>query len=167
MDEGKCAKHCTLTGHLIYAGSGATVASEPTTHVQPIFAGHLHTGSYVIVNASGHVGRARVVRVSWSRDSAAGVYAPITERGTIVVDDVIVSCYAEFASHAAAHASMAPLRYVYHAGQLLTDWMTMTLRLQQQPRCAGADDGVHWYAELLRTLAKTVVPQRYWWSPAA
>lgn len=149
------------TGHLIYAGNPTSDTVPPhTSHLQPVFAGHLQTGSYVIVNTSGSVGRARVVRVRWSRDSH-GVYAPITERGTIVVDDVAVSCYAQFSSHATAHASMTPLRYAYYISELVSRWMSSTRS------AADADvDGVHWYAALLRLVANVVVPQQFWWSTA-
>lgn len=139
-----------LTGHLIYAGNSSA------SHVQPVFAGQLQTGNDVIVNASGNVGRATIVRVSWSRDSA-GVYAPITERGTIVVDDVIVSCYAEFSSHATAHACLAPLRYVHY----VTGWLV------QHSASDVLVEGVHWYAATLRRLAKPILPQQFWWSSAA
>ena len=144
-----------LTGHLVYAAT-----PQHTSPLQPVFAGHLQTGSYVIVNTGGNVSSARVVRVSWSRDSS-GVYAPITERGTIVVDDVIVSCYAEFSSDVTAHACLAPLRFAYYMRELIADW----LPLQRAP--ANSDvDGIHWYAELLRRLAKTMLPQQFWWSSA-
>lgn len=42
-----------------------------------------------------------------------GVYAPLTESGTIVVDGVGASCYASTRSHAAAHAAMKPMRAMY------------------------------------------------------
>ena len=138
-----------LTGHLIYAG----IPDAGGSQLQPVFAGHLQTGSYVIVDNGGNVGRAKVVRVSWSRESS-GVYAPVTERGTIVVDDVIVSCYAEFSSHSTAHACLAPLRYAYYANQLMSGWLFQHSDV----------DGIHWYATLLRRLAKTLVPQHFWWS---
>jgi len=145
-----------LTGHLIYVGSDDDASySQP----QPVFAGHLQTGNYVIVNTSGNVGRARVVDVKWSRDPAGGVYAPITARGTLVVDDVIVSCYAEFSSHSTAHASLAPLRYFYLSADWLSHWLSTSWR-----RGDADVDGVHWYAALLRRLASLVVPTHYWWS---
>ena len=37
-------------------------------------------------------------------------YAPMTESGTLVVDDVIVSCYAEYEHHSLIHAVMQPFR---------------------------------------------------------
>jgi len=144
-------------GHLIYAGNHTAAAHLHTTHLQPVFAGQLQTGSDVIVNTSGNVGCATVVRMRWSRDYS-GVYAPITERGTIVVDDVIVSCYAEFSSHVTAHACLSPLRYAYYVSR----WL-----FEQSAADADAHlDGVHWYATLLRRLAETFVPQQFWWSAA-
>jgi len=153
-----------VAGHLIFAGSAADVAPHHPSHLQPVFAGHLQTGSYVIVNNSGSVDHVRVVRVSWSRDSA-GVYAPITERGTLVVDDVIVSCYAELSSHAAAHLSLAPLRYVYHGIELVSRWLSACSSFQSSATDVPVD-GVHWYATLLKQLANRVVPAQFWWSSA-
>jgi len=143
-----------LAGHLIYAVSDA---SRHPSHMQPVFAGDLQTGSDVIVNSGGTVSGARVARLSWSRDTA-GVYAPITERGTIVVDDVIVSCYAQFSSHSAAHLAMAPLRYFFHVDEFIGRWISSSL-------FADADlDGIHWYAALLSRVADVLLPKHFWWS---
>jgi len=162
-----------VAGHLIYAGSSAAAAH----HWQAVFAGHLQTGNYVIVNdnhnssSGGGGGRvARVVRVSWSRDRRAGVYAPITSRGTLVVDDVIVSCYAELASDWAAHLALAPLRYLYdavHLCHVTADWLgqTTTGVGRWQPGTTPVD-GVHWYGALLWRLAGAVLPASYWWPSA-
>lgn len=37
-------------------------------------------------------------------------YAPLTEAGTLVVDDVIVSCYGAYEHHSLIHAAMQPFR---------------------------------------------------------
>jgi hypothetical protein len=42
-----------------------------------------------------------------------GIYAPLTEAGTVVVDGVAASCYAATHSHKAAHAAMKPMRAMY------------------------------------------------------
>lgn len=39
-----------------------------------------------------------------------GVYAPLSESGCLIVNGFVVSCYAEFASHAVAHTTFALLR---------------------------------------------------------
>jgi len=41
-----------------------------------------------------------------------GLMAPLTEEGTIVVDDTLASCYAEISSHTTAHAALYPVRLV-------------------------------------------------------
>merc|ERR1711988_168687 len=43
---------------------------------------------------------------------ARGAYAPLTMSGELEVDGFSASCYAEFPSHAAAHAVMKPLNYL-------------------------------------------------------
>jgi len=165
---------CVWTGHLIYVGVDSV---KSPSHWQPVFAGHLRTGtSYVIVvnNASMAAG-ARVVRMlDESRGRSRGLYAPITGRGTLVVDDIVVSCYAEFASHATAHASLAPLRYLHYVTDWVTGWMiqTSSSALESSERSyisypdLNSDDGVHWYAAVLRRLAKPLLPAQFWWSDA-
>ena len=37
-------------------------------------------------------------------------YAPLTESGTLVVDDMVVSCYAQYEHHSLIHAAMFPFR---------------------------------------------------------
>ena len=43
-----------------------------------------------------------------------GVYAPMTQCGTIIVDSCVASCYASYPSHTVAHAVMTPLRIYYN-----------------------------------------------------
>ena len=38
-----------------------------------------------------------------------GAYAPLTEDGTLYVNNLLVSCYANIQSHKIAHAAMQPL----------------------------------------------------------
>ncbi len=98
--------------HLIFAG--------PRTRSK--FAGDLKVGDLLfVVNGRGELETSEVVAV---RNDVVldGLFAPFTKRGTIVVDGVAASCYAEVgglagvSGHALAHAFTAPLRLSHSAG---------------------------------------------------
>lgn len=68
-----------------------------------------------------------------------GLYAPLTETGTIVIDNIHYSCYANYGimdnirnSHEMANIAMAPLRY---------------------QTCSSKQNEIHWYAQALMNLA--------------
>jgi len=66
----------------------------------------------------------------------AGVYAPATLSGTILVDDIVCSCYAQFerfTSHKLAHMALAPMR-----------WTSSTKKMMQQQRQIQPS-GIHPY----------------------
>ncbi|KAK3705442.1 hypothetical protein QZH41_019898, partial [Actinostola sp. cb2023] len=68
----------------------------------------------------------------------SGVFAPLTETGTIVVDDVVVSCYAVFPNDAIAHWSMLPVRIV----------------TRFYPNFFKTNEDIHWYPRSLFKLYK-------------
>ncbi|KAH3825799.1 hypothetical protein DPMN_127681 [Dreissena polymorpha] len=79
-----------------------------------------------------------------------GIYAPLTKHGTILVDDVIASCYALIDNIYIAHASFAPMRMYHDISQLVPDFgVSSTANISsRQPT------GVHWYARVLYSLGK-------------
>ena len=87
-------KQITLSSyHMIY-----------TLEEKYVFAKDVHKNQTVMVyDESSHTfGSSIVQKVSLEAD--VGIYAPLTDEGTIVVDDVFASCYALFPSHRVSHA---------------------------------------------------------------
>ncbi|KAK4535165.1 hypothetical protein CDCA_CDCA04G1190 [Cyanidium caldarium] len=99
-----------------------------------MMAGEVPLGTY-LQNGDGK--RVQIVRVE--RVHRRGAYAPLTEAGTLLVDDHWVSCYGNIRSHDVAHAVFAPLRTLYRVRQ----WLPVKWRMSAQL------EGLHWYATLL------------------
>lgn len=83
-----------------------------------VFADRIQEGDLLLVNINGSLVPDRVQRVSATL--SRGVYAPLTAEGTIVVDNVVASCYALIDSQFVAHLSFMPVR-VYN---VLRHWFS-------------------------------------------
>ena len=51
-----------------------------------------------------------------------GVYAPVTLSGTILVDDILASCYFDVLSHKWSHVAMGIARSLYHVSPWVLQW---------------------------------------------
>ncbi|CAF1337152.1 unnamed protein product [Adineta steineri] len=71
-----------------------------------------------------------------------GYMAPLTEEGTLIVNNVVVSCYATINSHYGAHMILAPMRWWYNLFGMSSDAMT----------------GIHWFPKMLYEMANTLIP---------
>lgn len=124
------AAQVTITGsHLIYQ-LNRTTRQKSTVHARD-----LKVDDFVYVQNGSALGKFTVGRiVSVMRTQNLGAYAPLTETGTIVVDNVLCSCYAVISDAKLAHWSFAPLRFA--------EWLF--------PGCSAHDEpGIHWYARFL------------------
>ncbi|XP_028291074.1 indian hedgehog B protein-like [Gouania willdenowi] len=110
--------------------------------LRTVFASEVQPGE-CILTSSGTVGsHARLSMVtSVEQRIATGLYAPLTQHGSIVVNSVLASCYAAVDSHLLSHWFLAPLRLFYSV-----------LGPLEVP-----DDGLHWYPRLLQRLGKTLL----------
>lgn len=85
-----------------------------------IWAEKLNQGDEILVVGSNHDNDTQWEEVLEIGDiSKQGLMAPLTEQGTIIVNNVHASCYALVKSHNVAHFALAPYRF-YHRffGQL-------------------------------------------------
>lgn len=92
-----------------------------------------------------------------------GVYAPLTTVGTVVVNDVIASCYATVDNQSIAHWALLPARLVISA----KDGIHRMWSLLSRPVTAWSISktvtarpsvGVHWYARFLYIIGEFVIP---------
>ncbi|XP_048339460.1 indian hedgehog protein [Sphaerodactylus townsendi] len=119
--------------HLLFVGDNAT------TPMRAVFASQVHPGQYVLAAEVTELRPARVTAVSEHVD--IGAYAPLTSHGTVVVDDVVASCFALVQEQHLAQLAFWPLR-LYH---------NLSGGHRTQP------EGVHWYSALLYRLGQVLL----------
>ncbi|XP_068187966.1 desert hedgehog protein [Antennarius striatus] len=85
---------------------------------QARFASRAKTGDCVFIHTTeGQVLPSRIISVSV--EESVGVYAPLTEAGTVFVDGVLASSYALVEDHKLAHWAFGPLRLLSSFNQVL------------------------------------------------
>lgn len=98
-----------------------------------------------------------------------GVYAPLTVTGTIVVNNVVASCYAVIYSQRLAHLAFAPIRF-YNSMTIsfnnFYDTMTKAVKRKNQSTALTVQhiqpqSGIHWYCRLLQGIADFIVPSSF------
>ena len=129
--------------HLIFRKENS---SSP---ISVVFASEINHGNLLYVSNGSDFQYQEVTRITIVTER--GVYAPLTTHGTMLVDGVLVSCYATWPSHHAAHLAMAPLRA---ACAITRAWKQLT-SLEGWPYWDGSPetDGFSWYALALMALA--------------
>ncbi|XP_045909669.1 indian hedgehog B protein-like isoform X3 [Micropterus dolomieu] len=126
----------TLTAaHLIFV-------TDCTAGLRTVFASEVRPGQ-CILTSQGKVGsQATLSVVNFVEEQrSTGLYAPLTQHGSVVVNGVLASCYAAVDNHYLAHWVLAPLRFFY------------SLMGPSEPQT----DGLHWYPWLLQRLGQTLL----------
>lgn len=147
-------KEITLTAkHLLYVIKHSS--SFDLSRMEAVFAETVTVGQYLLLSEKGRVITSVVTKISV--ETKRGVYAPLTKHGTIVVNDVIASCYAYINNIYIAHAVFAPMR-VYHD---ISEYFTMSSRSQtdnfvDSRNSTNIPNGMHWYAQLLYKIGTKV-----------
>ncbi|KAL2746514.1 sonic hedgehog protein [Vespula maculifrons] len=186
----------------LFTESGRVLTLTPA-HLVPIkdkstiFAARVGIGDKILVaekkedssfsimenSLNNEVYNARSQRLRWDRVIETrlilekGVFAPLTTEGTLLVDDVIASCYAVIDSQTLAHYSFLPLRiwnslesfFVRRpsSARRTIDVDRPDIRQQRTNNETTNIDhkvnekytGVHWYASFLYNFASSVLPR--------
>ncbi|XP_030636156.1 sonic hedgehog protein [Chanos chanos] len=134
------AEKITLTAaHLLFVLNKST---DDLNAMTAIFASKVKPGQKVmVVDENGRLKPVVVERIY--TEEHEGSFAPMTVQGTIVVDQVLASCYAVIENHRLAHLAFTPVRLGHGLSSLLfpKDLNRSNATLQE--------DGVHWYSKLL------------------
>nr|XP_057940599.1 sonic hedgehog protein-like [Doryrhamphus excisus] len=157
--------------HLVFLDRDCTLDSSK---YRAWFASRVRTRDCVLIHgADGQLDHSRIVSVSVQETT--GVYAPLTEDGTLFVDGVLVSSYAVVEDHALSHWAFGPLRLLSSLERLLWGGTTTpvscantTSRMVSaaldvrnssigQERFGHQTSKVHWYARLLYNMGAMVL----------
>uniref|UniRef100_A0A087XU99 Hedgehog protein n=1 Tax=Poecilia formosa TaxID=48698 RepID=A0A087XU99_POEFO len=110
--------------------------------MRTVFASEVQPGQCVFTSSGRSKSDPRLSVVTFVEEqTSTGLYAPLTQHGSIVVNSVLASCYAAVDSHYLSHWVLAPLRLIYR----------ITGQSQVQ------NDGLHWYPWILQRLGKVLL----------
>ncbi|XP_069770874.1 LOW QUALITY PROTEIN: sonic hedgehog protein [Narcine bancroftii] len=141
-------KLALTAAHLLFVGHSS---SEGQIVLKATFASEVRSGQLVYI-ADGDRHRLRAARVhKVYLEEMPGAYAPLTVQGTLVVNQVLTSCYAMIEEHTLAHWAFAPVRMRYAARSLLQpkdQWMVNS---------TVQEDGLHWYSSALYQIGRWVL----------
>lgn len=141
------------------------------------FASRARVGDCVLIGTpGGQTETSRIISVSLTE--SVGVFAPLTEAGTLFVDGVLVSSYALLEDHDLAHWAFGPLRLLHSLNHFFggedvkgkqkagtqfgttekvsirkQNNLSEPLRMKDQEQCSLKTSEIHWYARLLYRFA--------------
>ncbi|XP_056643310.1 desert hedgehog protein A [Diorhabda sublineata] len=137
------------------------VLKETAEGVRTVFAESIIVGDKLLVSVSNNSNLVSDSVISITAVLRTGVYAPLTEVGTVVINDVVVSCYATVDSQTVAHWAFLPLRLVWNFKQSLWKaWSVVSnpFSTRSTENLVPKQIGVHWYAKILYSMAHYVIP---------
>ena len=141
-------------------GGGGGGEGDFAARFQTVFAEEVRVGDVIMVLSDDRPQDAltgmRPARVTHVRAGVqAGVYAPLTATGTIVVDGALASCYAVINNPALAHAVFAPMRG-WHELSARLPWLSPLFSLNTEVDSLP-QKGKHLYAKLLYELGSLIL----------
>ncbi|XP_062898488.1 sonic hedgehog protein [Mobula hypostoma] len=141
-------KLALTAAHLLFVGHSS---SEGQIEFRARFASDVRPGQLVYVtDGDGQQLQPAMVDKVYLEEMT-GAYAPLTVQGTLVINQVLASCYAVIEEHTLAHWAFAPVRMKHAATSLLlpSDPLMVNSTVQE--------DGVHWYSSALYQIGRWVL----------
>ncbi|XP_042562456.1 sonic hedgehog protein A isoform X1 [Clupea harengus] len=131
----------TLTAaHLLFLVNNST---DDLSAMTATFASKVKPGQRVIIVDDKHAQLKPVTVARIYTKEHEGSFAPVTAQGTIVVNQVLASCYAVIENHNLAHWAFMPLRLGHHLSTALLP------KDHTNSNATWQEDGIHWYSKLL------------------
>lgn len=139
--------------HLIYTWTtNDQFNAVDTDAVNFRFAELVQIGDFVLVNINGTLEPRRVKQIT--QELHRGVFAPLTYKGTIVVNSIAASCYALVEKHSLAHIGFMPMR----TWRTIEETLGLTNDIDTElPR------GIHWYASALNKFKDIFLPSKWFY----
>lgn len=166
-------KNLTLTPlHLVPVVSEESTESKDQSS-RTIFASRVRIGDRLLIQEDSND-----MSVRWDRVTAIeliisnGIYAPLTRDGTIIVGNVVASCYAVMESQTIDHLSFLPLRIIISIKSGLDGighFIIGIFKTPAQPsrtlnneidddKIDQGPEGIHWYANFLYKIGNFIMP---------
>ena len=155
----KTGRKLTLTqSHLIYKSKrnpGNNLKEFSSS--EPVFASKVEKGDLVyVLDENDKLIKEEIV--STHLETRKGIYSPVTAHGTIIVEDILASCYSDYEGHSLIHMVFAPVRWIHNArNAMLANKRNGEYDVSG---CQPENMGHHWYSEALVAVADNLVPEK-------
>jgi len=156
----KTGRNLTLSPkHLIYKAENnrPNFDFDDSTSSQPRFAMNIREGDFVFVfdQSSGMI---MDEVVSNDIEIRKGTYSPLTSHGSIIVEDILASCYSDIEDHSLLHMAFAPFRWFNEIRNVFSS----TKRIGKDASSEYERDDMkrHWYCDALLDIGRNLVPEK-------
>ena len=115
-----------------------------------LFAKQIQIGDYLFVLFNEKLTYSPVINITI--EIQKGYYAPLTMKGTILINNILASCFANINNHQLAQYSMAPFRYYYKFARFISIY---------DPFNIDQTEGLHWTVNQMFYFARYFVSDVY------
>ncbi|CAF1077196.1 unnamed protein product [Rotaria sordida] len=116
---------------------------NPNGNENYLFAKQIKIGDYLLVLFNEKLNYSPVINITI--EMKKGYYAPLTMKGTLLINNVLASCFANINNHHLAQYYMAPFRYYYQFGRFISLY---------DPFNINKTEGLYWTVNIMLYLAR-------------